>query len=83
MNLFIEGYELDAYWREARFAVEIDTYDYHGGHSEFEHDRIRQEDLKLAGIEMTRITGVRLAREPATVARRLRQLLDQHRRLRR
>jgi hypothetical protein len=83
MNLFVERYELDAYWRDARFAVELDTYDYHGGHSEFEHDRIRQEDLKLAGIEMTRITGVRLEREPAAVAQRLRRLLDQHRRLRR
>lgn len=83
MNLFVDGYELDAYWPDASFAVELDTYDYHGGHSEFEHDRIRQEDLKLAGIEMTRITGVRLEREPAAVAQRLRRLLDQHRRLRR
>ncbi|HEX4465224.1 MAG TPA: hypothetical protein VH042_11350 [Solirubrobacterales bacterium] len=80
MNLFVEGYELDAYWRDARFAVELDTYDYHGGHAAFEHDRIRQENLKLAGIEMTRITGVRLGREPTAVARRLRQLLELHRR---
>jgi hypothetical protein len=77
MNLFIEGYELDAYWEAARFAVELDTYDYHGGHAAFENDRLRQEDLKLAGIEMTRITGVRIAREPAAVATRLRHLLSQ------
>lgn len=79
MNLFVEGYELDAYWPDTRFAVELDTYDFHGGHTAFELDRIRQEDLKLAGIEMTRITGVRLGREPAAVAQRLRRLLDQHR----
>ena len=30
MNLFVEGYELDAYWPAERFAVELDTYDYHG-----------------------------------------------------
>lgn len=80
MNLFIEGYELDAYWPAERFAVELDTYDYHGSTSAFEADRIRQENLKLAGIEITRITGVRMAREPSVVANRLRRLLSQRRR---
>jgi very-short-patch-repair endonuclease len=79
MNLFIEGYELDAYWKAERFAVELDTYDYHGGHAAFEDDRLRQEDLKLAGIEMTRITGARIAREPRAVAKRLGHLLAQRR----
>jgi hypothetical protein len=79
MNLFIEGFELDAYWKAERFAVELDTYDYHGGHAAFEDDRLRQEDLKLAGIEMTRITGARIAREPTAVAKRLGHLLAQRR----
>ncbi len=79
-NFFIEGYELDAYWEAERFAVEIDTYEYHGGHAAFEEDRLRQENLKLAGIEMTRITGTRIARKPAAVAQRLRRLLAQRRR---
>jgi predicted transcriptional regulator of viral defense system len=77
MNSFVEGYELDAYWPAERFAVELDTYDYHGGHAAFEHDRMRQEDLKLAGIEMTRVTGARLDREPEAVVARLRLLLAQ------
>jgi hypothetical protein len=77
MNLFIEGYELDAYWTDWRFAVELDTYDYHGTPAAFEADRIRQENLKLAGIEMTRVTGPRLDREPTAVMRRLQQLLQQ------
>jgi hypothetical protein len=79
MNFFVAGFELDAYWEPERFAVELDTYDYHGGHSAFEHDRLRQESLKLAGIEMTRITGTRIAREPGVVAERLRRLLLQRR----
>ena len=29
MNLFISGFELDAYWPIERFAVELDTYDHH------------------------------------------------------
>jgi hypothetical protein len=80
MNLFVEGHELDAYWSDERFAVELDTYDYHGTPAAFEADRIRQEDLKLSGIEMTRITGVRMDREPEAVANRLRRLLAQRRR---
>jgi len=78
-NVFIEGYELDAYWETERFAVELDTYDYHGGHVAFEEDRLRQENLKLAGIEMTRITGTRIKREPRAVMERLRKLLAQRR----
>jgi hypothetical protein len=76
-NVFLKGCELDAYWPAERFAVELDTYDYHGSPAAFEADRIRQESLKLAGIEMTRITGARLDREPKAVMRRLRQLLAQ------
>ncbi len=79
MNFFVAGYELDAYWRAERFAVELDTYDYHGSPRAFEADRIRQENLKLAGIEIVRITGTRLDREPASVMRRLRLLLAQRR----
>jgi very-short-patch-repair endonuclease len=79
-NLFVGGYELDAYWPAERFAVELDTYDYHGGHAAFEADRLRQEDLKMVGIEMTRVTGARIDREPKALATRLRKLLSQRRR---
>ena len=79
MNIFIEGCELDAYWPTERFAVELDTYDYHGSPKAFEDDRVRQESLKLAGIELTRITGIRLTREPINVMRRLASLLSQRR----
>ncbi len=80
MNFFVDGFELDAYWPAERFAVELDTYDYHGSPSAFEADRIRQEDLKLAGIEMTRVTGTRLDREPQAVIKRLHRLLTQRQR---
>lgn len=80
MNSFVVGFELDAYWPRERFAVELDTYDYHGTSTAFEADRLRQEDLKLVGIELTRITGRRLTREPGAVMSRLRRLLAQRRR---
>ena len=80
MNLVVVGFELDAYWPTERFAVELDTYEYHGDPAAFERDRLRQEELKLAGIEMIRVTGVRLDREPRAVIERLRRLLAQRRR---
>jgi len=76
----VAGYELDVFWPELRFAVEIDVYATHGGHDSFEEDRRRDEDLKLAGVELTRVTGRRLEREPLQVVDRIRLLLDQRRR---
>jgi hypothetical protein len=80
MNIFVEGYELDAYWEAERFAVELDVYETHGSHASFERDRLRQENLKLRGIEMVRITGRRLEREPRAVIERVGALLRQRRR---
>jgi len=79
MNLFVAGFELDAYWPIERFAVELDTYDHHGDPVAFEADRLRQEDLKLAGIEIVRLTGARMDREPDAIVVRLRRLLAQRR----
>ena len=64
MNFNVAGFELDAYWERERFAVELDVYETHGSRAAFERDRLRQEDLKLIGVEMTRVTGPRLDREP-------------------
>jgi hypothetical protein len=71
------GFELDAYWPEQRFAVELDMFETHGSRAAFERDRLRQEELKLAGIEMIRVTGARLEREPDRVIERVARLLRQ------
>jgi predicted transcriptional regulator of viral defense system len=41
---WVGGYELDAYWPEERFAVELDVYETHGTRAAFERDRRRQEE---------------------------------------
>jgi hypothetical protein len=75
---FVEaGYELDFYWPDLRFAVELDLYETHGSRQSFEDDRLRQENLKLEGVEMVRITGRRLDREPKQVVERITRLLAQ------
>jgi very-short-patch-repair endonuclease len=69
-NVVVEGYELDAYWEAEGFAVELDVYATHGSPTSFEADREREDKLLLAGIELIRVTDVRLHREPAeTIAR--------------
>jgi len=80
MNFNVAGFELDAYWEPEQFAVELDVYETHGSHAAFERDRLRQEDLLLIGVGMTRVTGPRLKREPGEVMRRVAVLLEQRRR---
>ncbi len=75
----VAGYELDVYWQEEHFAVELDTFETHGSRGAFERDRRRQEDLKLTGVEMIRVTGRRLEREPRQVVERVARLLEQRR----
>jgi very-short-patch-repair endonuclease len=76
-NYVEHGFELDCYWPQHRFAVELDVFETHGTRAAFERDRKRQEDLLLVGIGMTRVTGPRLEREPGAVIRRVALLLEQ------
>jgi hypothetical protein len=79
MNFNAHGYELDAYWPELRFAVELDLFETHGSRAAFERDRRRHEELKLLGIESIRITRPRLQREPEAVMLSLSRLLERRR----
>lgn len=79
MNYSVAEFELDAYWEAERFAVELDVYETHGSRRAFERDRLRQEELKLMGVEMIRITGHRLHREPDNVIERVAVFLRRRR----
>jgi hypothetical protein len=74
-NYVEAGYELDVYWPELRFAVELEVYETHGSRLSFEEDPVRHEELKLAGVEMICVTGPRLDREPNRVMDNLTRLL--------
>jgi very-short-patch-repair endonuclease len=77
---FVEaGFELDLYWPEQRFAVELDTYATHGTNAAFERDHVRDEDLLLVEIELIRVTDVRFHREPEAVLKRVATLLTRRR----
>jgi hypothetical protein len=75
MNFFVAGHEIDAWWEAERFGVELDVYETHGSRLSFEEDRVRDDELLLAGIETTRVTGPRLDREPGAVLDSLRRHL--------
>ncbi|HEX3041744.1 MAG TPA: type IV toxin-antitoxin system AbiEi family antitoxin domain-containing protein [Solirubrobacterales bacterium] len=79
MNFNAEGYELDAYWPDLRFAVELDLFETHGTRAAFERDHLRQEELKLLGIEMIRITRPRFQHDPEAVMRNLATFLERRR----
>lgn len=70
-NVAVDGFMLDVYWPDLLFAVELDVYETHGSHASFESDRLRQEELKLQGVEMIRITGPRFDVDPDAVIERL------------
>jgi very-short-patch-repair endonuclease len=55
VNFPLDGWKLDFYWPAARFAVEVDSYTYHGSRYRFERDRRKDNALRRADIEVMRI----------------------------
>lgn len=80
LNTWVEKWEIDAYWEAERFAVEVDGWETHGSREAFENDRLRLEEMKLAGIDCIPVSARRIEKEPEQVARRIRILLDRRRR---
>jgi Transcriptional regulator, AbiEi antitoxin len=79
MNTFVAGHELDAYWEEAHFGVELDTYETHGSRLSFEEDRVRDDDFLHAELVTTRVTETRLDRAPHAVIDSIRRHLTRRR----
>lgn len=79
-NFIVGPYELDCYWDRERFCVELDVYATHGSRRSFEADREREDELLLMGIEVMRVTDVRLYREPDAVIGRVAAHLERRRR---
>src|SRR6202012_6128690 len=64
------GHELDVYWPERRFGVELDVFETHGTRHAFETDRERDLDFALAGIQTVRVTERQFHREPEAIVAR-------------
>ena len=56
VNARLAGYELDFYWPDARFAVEVDGFRFHSSRGAFERDHRKDNDLRRIQIEVMRVT---------------------------
>jgi very-short-patch-repair endonuclease len=74
VNALIEGYQVDAVWRTARIAVELDGWTDHGTRHAFEEDRERDQALTAAGWRVLRFTHRQVTRRPDLVIGTLRRL---------
>jgi predicted transcriptional regulator of viral defense system len=70
------GHEIDVFWPQARFGVELDTWQTHGTRDAFEVDHDRDLDFALADVDMVRVSELQFRRESATIATKVAHLLD-------
>jgi hypothetical protein len=61
------GHEIDVYWPERRFGIELDAFETHGTRQAFETDHERDLDFALAGIEMHRVSERQFRRKPTEI----------------
>jgi very-short-patch-repair endonuclease len=75
VNALVEGFEVDAVWRDAGLVVELDGRYTQGTAAAFETDRQRDRTLQVAGRRPVRVTYRQLRDTPREVAADLRRLL--------
>jgi len=68
-------YRIDMAYPERLLAIEGDGFEFHSGRDIFERDRVRQNDLVLAGWRVLRFTWRQICREPEWVAEQIRRAL--------
>src|SRR5438045_2573228 len=79
INVRVNGYLVDAYFRAERVIVEMDGYEFHADRRTFESDRDRDAANLAAGELTVRITRYRLRNAPAQEAARLHVILARRR----
>lgn len=67
---------IDAFWRHARLAVELDSRRFHSTRSAFVRDRRRDAQLTLAGLRPVRLSAEDVTREAKATVESLRALLS-------
>jgi hypothetical protein len=67
-NALVEGFQVDALWRDARLVVELDGWASHRDRQAFQRDRERDARLANAGFRVLRFTHRDVTRRPTYVA---------------
>jgi very-short-patch-repair endonuclease len=68
VNVKVEGFEVDMFWREAKLIVELDSWEFHRTRPAFERDRRRDAALLVKGYRVLRVSYDWLATDPRGVA---------------
>ena len=69
------AYKADFLWREEGPVAETDGYRFHSSRRAFEHDRMRDQRLTVAGFVVVRLTWRQLTQEPDRVLSTVKKLL--------
>lgn len=69
------AYKADFLWREEGLVAETDGYRFHSSRRAFEHDRMRDQRLTVAGFTVVRLTWRQLTQEPDRVLTTVKNLL--------
>lgn len=75
VNAFVDGFEVDFLWRDARLIVELDGRAFHHTAQAFERDRERDRILQAAGWRVIRLTWRQLEATPHRVVADLQALV--------
>jgi very-short-patch-repair endonuclease len=67
VNATIQGLEVDFHWPDVRLIVETDSHRHHGTRAAFERDRVRDQQLTVAGWRVVRFTHRQVLRTPEHV----------------
>lgn len=70
-NVHVHAQEVDAWWPQARLAVEIDSWAWHRTRRSFQRDRAKTNLLVARGIAVLRFTDADVADRPQEVAAQL------------
>jgi predicted transcriptional regulator of viral defense system len=73
------GHELDVYWPEYGFGIELDTWETHGTRDAFERDHDRDIDFAVADIKTIRVSERQFRREPDQIVGKVALLLERRR----
>jgi very-short-patch-repair endonuclease len=73
VNVYVEGWLVDAVWRDKRVVVEVDGLKGHRTRAQLERDHQRDLELRAAGYIVLRYTERQLVENPAGVAADIRR----------
>ena len=73
-QVILNGYRVDFFFRDENVVVETDGLRYHRTPTQQKKDRVRDQELTVAGVRVLRFTHEQVAHEPDHVAEILRRL---------